>query len=220
MVLATNGVVAKKTRRLREIAAEAGLTEARKWNLSDVLRKAKPYVIRTSDGWELTSDGRDHVHRLVPASKVSGASPNSASELRTLLPRINSQETRIFVEEAIVCLEHGACRAAVVLSWIGAVAVLYDYVLSQHLTTFNQEALRRNTKWRGAKTTDDLARMKETDFLDVLESLSIIGKSSKKALQHALDLRNGCGHPNSFVIGDSVVRAHIETLILNVFTKF
>jgi len=52
-------------------------------------------------------------------------------------------------------------------------------------------------KWKAAKTVDDLATMKEAEFLSVLEALSIIGKSVKQELDRCLRLRNGCGHPNS-----------------------
>jgi hypothetical protein len=62
--------------------------------------------------------------------------------------------------------------------------------------------------------------MKEHDFLDVLESISVLGKNVKQELQKCLQLRNGCGHPNTLQIADHKVSAHVEDLILNVFAKF
>jgi hypothetical protein len=103
-----------------------------------------------------------------------------------------------------------------VLSWVGAVSLLHKYVVDNELSNFNTEATRSDQKWRPEKNTDDLARMKESDFLDVITALSIIGKSVKKELGNCLDLRNGCWHPNSLKIGDTRVAAHIEILILNV----
>jgi hypothetical protein len=100
------------------------------------------------------------------------------------------------------------------------VAVLYDHVVNTALAAFNAEASRRDAKWKDAKTTDDLARMKEHDFLNLLEAISMIGKNVKQELQNCLTLRNGCGHPNSLRIGDNRVAAHIEVLLLNVFMKF
>jgi hypothetical protein len=111
-------------------------------------------------------------------------------------------------------------RAAVVLSWAGAVALLYDYVVANHLAAFNIEANKRDAKWKSAKNSDDLALMKEFDFLQILQALSIIGKSVKTELERALKFRNGCGHPNSLQIGENKVAAHIEDLTLNVFAKF
>lgn len=62
--------------------------------------------------------------------------------------------------------------------------------------------------------------MDESDFLDRLEGLSIIGKNTKAQLKAALDLRNGCGHPNSLQVGVNKSAAHIETLLQNVFKRF
>jgi hypothetical protein len=103
---------------------------------------------------------------------------------------------------------------------VGAVAVLYDYVVANALSGFNAEAKRRDGRWRDAKNSDDLARMKEYDFLQVLESTSALGKSVKAELEGCLKLRNGCGHPSSLAIGEHRVNAHLETLVLNVFAKF
>jgi hypothetical protein len=62
--------------------------------------------------------------------------------------------------------------------------------------------------------------MQEFDFLNVIESLSIIGKNVKQELEVCLKLRNGCGHPNSLKIGENKVAAHLETIIQNVFVRF
>ena len=62
--------------------------------------------------------------------------------------------------------------------------------------------------------------MKESEFLVILEKISLTGKSVKKELEQCLDRRNGCGHPNSLKIADHVVASHIEILILNVFSKY
>jgi hypothetical protein len=59
--------------------------------------------------------------------------------------------------------------------------------------------------------------MKEHDFLQVLEVLSILGKNVKNELEGCLKLRNGCGHPNSLKLAESRCAAHIAVLVLNVF---
>jgi hypothetical protein len=62
--------------------------------------------------------------------------------------------------------------------------------------------------------------MKEYDFLQVLHAISVIGKNTKDELEGCLKLRNTCGHPNSHKIGEHRVTSHVETLVLNVFSKF
>jgi hypothetical protein len=109
------------------------------------------------------------------------------------------------------------CRGAVV---VGAVSLLYAHVVANELAAFNTEAKKRNAKWKTAKTRDDLTLMGEHDFLQILQAISVIGKNVKQELEHRLNLRNGCGHPNSLVVAESMVSAHLEALTLNVFAKF
>ena len=106
------------------------------------------------------------------------------------------------------------------MSWIGAVSVLYEHVHAKHLTRFNAEANRVDSKWRDASTTDDLSRMREADFLERITALSIIGKDVKKELKSCLDRRNSCGHPNSLQISANTAAHHVEVLLLNVFNRF
>ena len=150
----------------------------------------------------------------------SSPAASEAQSLRALLPKLKSEDTRVFLAEAIVCAEQSLFRAAVVLSWVGAMALLYENVVTKHLATFNTEATNRDPKWKPAKTTDDLGRMKEAVFLEVAQAISLIGKNVKQELDGCLKLRNSCGHPNSLKLGANKVAAHLETLALNVYAVF
>jgi hypothetical protein len=153
------------------------------------------------------------------AGTYTGAvAPRVASGLRHHMTTVTDPQTKEFLDEALRCFEAGLYRAAVVLSWVGAVALLQDHVVSTRLTDFNAEATRRDKRWKAAKTRDDLSRLKEADFLHVLESISVIGKSVKHELEVCLKLRNGCGHPNSLKIGEAKAASHLETLLQNVFS--
>jgi hypothetical protein len=61
--------------------------------------------------------------------------------------------------------------------------------------------------------------MKESDFLNRLVAIGVIGKNVKQSLKECLDRRNACGHPNSYKLGQNIAAAHIETLLLNVFSR-
>jgi hypothetical protein len=144
-----------------------------------------------------------------------------ANNLKPHLLRINDADTKAFVEEAIDCFEVGLYRSAIVMSWIGAISILYDYIVKNKLNEFNIEAANRNQRWKPAQTKDDLGLMKESDFLDILAALSIIGKNVKEQLKNnCLGLRNSCGHPNSFQVGRSMAESHLEMLLLNVYDVF
>jgi len=200
-------------------AGSAGFRIPKGWNVSSILERSGGLAIRTHDGWELADTGRQHLQEL-GISSISSAAVQVATDLRSLLSSIASGNTRNFMEEAIKCYELKLYRSAVVMSWLAAVDVLHDYVYKNCLSSFNTEAKRVYSKWKDAKSTDDLGTMNESDFLDRIVALSIIGKNVKKELKDCLDRRNGCGHPNSLRIGQNTVAHHLEVLLLNVFQKF
>jgi hypothetical protein len=204
---------------IKAIAVESGLRAISNWNVSALLSKSKTLVIRTPTGWELTVPGKNEVATLA-GPLLPSVSVLVVSALRKQLPSVSNSDTKNFVAEAIGCLEAKLFRAAIVTSWVGALSVLYDVVVASHLVAFNAEAGKRDPKWRPAKTADDLTRMKEFEFLQILPAISILGKNVKDELEVCLKLRNGCGHPNSLVVGEHKASAHVETLIQNVFAKF
>jgi hypothetical protein len=136
------------------------------------------------------------------------------------LKEIKNSEVRNYVEEAIRCYENELYKSAIVMSWLAAVAVLHRVVAKDHLAEFNAEAARVDPKWKAAKTEDDLGRMKESELLERLVGISLIGKNPKAQLKRALELRNSCGHPNNLKISSNTTAAHLELLLLNVFKVF
>ena len=222
VILSTSEGKAKSTAEIREIAVANGLRSAKTWKPSSILASGAggaSLAALLADGWQLTSAGASRVQAIFGSINIPPTA-KPAQDLRAHLQKIRQADTHAFLSEAVSCLEMGHLRAAVVLSWVGAVSQLYEHVVKTELGSFNAEALRRDPKWKLARTADDLARMKEHEFLNMLETLSILGKNVKTELQNALSLRNACGHPNSLKIGNSRVAAHIEVLLLNVFQKY
>ena len=204
---------------IRECAREAGFRIPGTWNPSNSLGRSKGLAVRTPKGWEITDAGKQHLRNL-GVTRISPAAVQLATDLRGELSNITDAEIQSFVEEAIKCYELQLYRSAIVMSWMGAVAVLHSHVHANHLKRFNAEAKRVDSRWRNASTTDDLARMGEADFLDRIAALSIIGKDVKRELKNCLDRRNSCGHPNSLKIRANTVAHHVEVLLLNVFKRF
>lgn len=202
-----------------KMAFDAGWRQVKRKNVSSILARSNGLAVRSGNGWELTSAGSQYVAKLA-GPLMSTPIPLVASALRAHLVKIADSDTQLFVEEAVVCFEARQYRAAVVLSWVGAISVLQNYVVNHRLADFNVEAHKRDTKWRTAKTADDLGLMKEDSFLDVLQAISVLGKNVKQELKKGLTLRNGCGHPNSLKLAEHKVSSHIEDLMLNVFAVF
>lgn len=218
LILAYSECSIKSVADIKVIAKSCGLRSIDKWNVSNVLARLKGDAVRLEKGWEITHSGLKKLSDEKLLAKQPFASANSS--LRTYLEKMPECTTKEFIKETISALEYDLTRSAVVLSWVGAISVLYEYTLMHKLAEFNAEALRRDSKWKDASTQDDLCKMKEFNFLEVLEGISVIGKNCKKQLQDCLALRNSCGHPNTLAIGENMVAAHVEALLLNVFMKF
>ncbi len=224
LIMAVDAKTPKMVKTIKTLGREAGSPEVQKWNVSDILKRSKGLALNLPGGWCLSSRGREHIQALGVLPKTKNVKiVNQAQQLRTEASKISDDDTKAFVSEAISAYEAGLYRSCVVLSWIGAISLLYDHVMSTDLATFNAEAKKRDAKWKVAKIKDDLGRMKESDFLDIIGSppISIIGKNLKEELKNnCLKLRNACGHPSSLQIGENKASAHIEILILNIFNNF
>lgn len=204
---------------IKNQAIAGGLRLKSSSNPSAALSKAKGFAFRGPKGWEITEAGKQHLRNL-GVSRLSPAAVQVAVDLRAELQNIADTDTRNFVEEAIRAYEAELYRSAIVMSWLAAVYVLHRFVVANHLAAFNAEAKRVDAKWKDAKTTDDIARISESDFLDRAVAISMIGKNVKKELKDCLDRRNGCGHPNSLKVGANTAAHHIEILLLNIFKVF
>jgi len=220
LCVAAAGGRAAPTATVKKIAIDAGVKGAKTINLAAHLHSADSKVFKTAEGWEFTEAGREYVAGLAARGLSESPAAAEAKSLREMLPKIKNDDARAFVTEAIVCTEQSLFRAAVVLSWVGAMALLHDRAVARHLPALNAEAIKRNPKWKEAKTADDLGNMKEAVFLEIAESISLIGKNVKQELDGCLKLRNGCGHPSSLKIGSNKVAAHLEILALNVYAIF
>jgi hypothetical protein len=211
----------KQIKDIKSVALEAGYREVTRLNVSLYLGRASGLAINTSGGWELTQSGAEYAAKELPAiGKNTTAVSAFAKSLEMHISTVSDIEGRRFLEEALECIQHKIWRPAVVFTWVGAVSVLHRYVLQNCLSKFNAEAYRRDQKWKAALDADGLGRLKEHEFLQILEAITVIGKNVKQELESCLKLRNSCGHPTSLRIGEAKVAAHVETLIQNVFARF
>jgi hypothetical protein len=144
---------------IMERAREAGCSMS-KWNIGDILAKAKGTTIRLPNGYEVSEKGHARLEEL-GVSKLPAAAAKIAQDLRKHIANIKDDTTRAFVEEAIRCHEVALYRSAIVMSWVAAVAVLQQEVVAKHLAPLNAEAARIDKKWKPATTTDDIGKMRE-----------------------------------------------------------
>lgn len=207
-----------KVRDLKAIAVGMGFRRARSLNISDVLARATPYAVNLRDGWQITSLGRRYLAERGLLSANTGHRVDSPN-LRDSLMQVANDRIVGFLDEAIKCHENRLHRAAVIMSWIGAIALVQQHVVEGHLDEFNEVANRKNKGWKSAKTANELGQMRESEFLNRLSEISVIGNDVKKELIQCLNRRNSCSHPNDFVVGEQTSAHHLEVLINNVFAR-
>jgi hypothetical protein len=197
---------------------DAGARDVESWNVSQILRRTKGMAALVNDGWKLLQAGKQHIQSSVPAAHEANIS-KAALSLRDLTKRLPAGPLSEFVLETIRCVEQRTWRAAIVLSWLGAVWHLQEVIFAKHLVDFNAAATKRFAKAKPIKTMDGFAQFQEADFLQICEDIGFLGKSAKKLLGQRLDLRNAAGHPNTIQFDEEQVSAHVSFLITNAFAR-
>lgn len=204
---------------LKKRATSCGLRTAKNWNVSDTLRKSKGKAISVPGGWEITGAGREHL--VVLGLRAVSLKSVELENMREIASKIPVTHTKLFVEEAITCLESGARRASVVLSWCGAMSVLHHHVMDNYKKEFNRAGSARFAdKFVKINKVEQFWRIQESDQLQLFQDMGLIDKDVAKHLKESLNLRNSCAHPGQLSIGDKIVARHLEILTLNVFEKF
>lgn len=196
---------------------DGGIRGAAAWNVSQILARSRGTAAPSGTGWRLLSAGRDRVQALLPAQGTPRL--QIANGLRKIAEKIGAGVLHDFVMETVQCVEQKTWRAAIVLSWVGAVWHLQQLVFAAHLSAFNAAAAKRFPKSKPIQTMEDFSRFGEADFLQLCEDIGFLSKSAKKLLGQRLDLRNAAGHPNSIQLDEEQVIAHVSFLINNAYSR-
>ena len=207
-----------KANDIRAVARENGWREGA-MTVPGAFLKQTRHAIYLPNGWTVTEACKKMLVERGLFSP-SGVLTPVTQALEKYLLDVHDPDKARFVEEAIQCVRNKAYRSAIVLTWVGAVYLLYMHVLKGKLDEFNAEGNRRFKGWKDAQDVDDLAKKKESEFLGVLEGMRVVTPGEHKELKACLDRRNTAGHPNSHSFEEVVVGGHIQTLISAVYKKY
>jgi hypothetical protein len=210
-----------KANDIRAVARQNGWRDGAGSLPGDYLKQTKN-AIYVPNGWTVTQACKKSLadRRLMNAA---GVLTPVTEALERYLMDVHDPENARFVEEAVQCVKNKSYRSAIVLTWVGAVYLLYQHVLKHRLAEFNQEGHRRFQKkgWSDVGDVDGLATtVTESVFLNMLEHIGVVTKAEQKELQNCLDRRNTAGHPNSASFEEVTVGAHIHELISKVYRKY
>jgi len=208
-------------RDLRTLLGRARLPAA-KSNLAHALARAGEHVASSGgrpSTWYLTESGRTYVESLLPQRINSNPTGESAMKLKAILDVVADPETSDYLREALTCLDAGALRAAVVFTWVGSVHLLEARMLDCGGEAVHRALRVHDQKVRAIRSDQDFAYVRESHVLLAAEEMKIIDKSERQMLEHALDLRNKCGHPGKYSPGRTRVEAMIEDVGRIVFSQ-
>lgn len=142
--------------------------------------------------------------------------------LQGLINLVKNDNQKKFLEEAIKCFDIKAFRAAIIMTWLLTLDILYDYVLiSDNLEKFNSAVLVQG-KYKKNQFLDkeNFSVIKESDFIELLKTSKLITNDIRKLLDEKLWIRNSCAHPNSILIEDYKAINFIQDIVKNVINKY
>lgn len=208
---------------LRALIKRGRVPKADKLNLADTLAKSAPYVeIVGKQGnrfiLRLTSSGQEHVRSLQGLPSKDIEVENDVSSLSRLVTAISDPDVVDYLGEAIRCLQVNALRATVVFLWVGAVKKLREDAFGCGANNVTSAVAKFDPKAKPINKVDDLVLVKESILLLALQELGLVDKNQRTVLEDCLDLRNKCGHPGKYKIGEKKVSSFVEDLVGIVFT--
>lgn len=208
---------------LRALIKRARVPKADKLNLADSLAKSAPYVETVGKQgnrfiWRLTPSGQEHVRALLGLPSKDIEIENDVSSLSRLVSSLTDADVVDYLSEAILCLQVDALRATVVFLWAGAVKKLRDDAFGCGANNVTSAVAKFDPKARPITKVDDLVLVKESVLLLALQELGLVDKNQRTVLEDCLDLRNKCGHPGKYKVGEKKVSSFVEDLVGIVFT--
>ena len=184
-------------------------------NLNELCKWRSPFLLKNKNGFSFHRDEK----RILEEKHLEQKHLQEVSQtLRDLIKDINGNEQKNFIEEAIKCFECSSYRAAIILTWLLCMDILYEDVLSwSNLVIFNS-AIQSHGKYKKniIFKKDDFSDIKEVDFIELLRVAKLITNDMRKILDEKLWIRNSCAHPNGIKILDYKAIAFIQDLVSNI----
>lgn len=141
--------------------------------------------------------------------------------LDALTAKITNTYERVFFDEMMICVRHGAFRSAVVMAWNLAYTHVCDHVFANRLVDFNAQLPKSypRAEVTAIVNRDDFAELKESQVVQVCRSAGIITGDVDKILKEKLARRNSAAHPSSVTISQLRAEETIVDLVENVVLK-
>ena len=189
-------------------------------NIHAVLRamcERKPArMLRDSKGYRLSASTRSDLATIFPVRVTSVVATNL---LAKLLERVVDPAQRAFLNETLVCFNHQAYRAAIVMAWNLAFTHVIDRIFSGHLATFNTQLVKVLPKAPTITKRSDFDDLKDSKIIEIARGAGALSGTSAKILTEKLNKRNTSAHPSAVVIAAVSAEEVIFDLVENILLK-
>lgn len=144
--------------------------------------------------------------------------PRNESEFNTnyllkQIDKVNNDDEREYISEAINCLNAGSYRAGIIFMWNYTIRVIHNRLLQHSLHSLNQAIQKHFGNARQIQTIDDFSYIKESTVLKAALDLGEFDKNQKKVLEECLNVRNLCSHPGKYAPTPVKALSTIEDMI-------
>jgi hypothetical protein len=191
--------------------------------LAALVNRKPKQALKDNRGYYLVLAVRQRYDKAYLGSQSTVEVAKILKDLPASVPDVVERE---FLNEALICFEHKAFRAAVVMTWNLAYSHLLEFILTHHLAAFNAKyPFVLPGKWAKAKAKpisayDDFSvDLQESEVLEIAKSANAISTDVFKVLHSKLGRRNSAAHPSSVVIGQLQMDEFIHDLVTNVVLK-
>jgi hypothetical protein len=179
-------------------------------------------VLKNAQGYRLSGAARDEMNA---AYMPAGNKVEMSSLLKSLPSLVPSLTERTYLNEALICYENGAFRAAIVMAWNLAYHHLCDHILRNRLAEFNARWVIKfpGMHKNGTKTIkvmdDFMDELKESQVIEIAKDAGIITKNVFNIMEEKLKKRNSAAHASGVEINQLQSDAFIDDVVRNVVLK-
>ena len=183
---------------------------------------SQKYMLKNAQGYRLAGATRDEMNA---AYAPAGNKIQMSSLLKSLPKLIPNLAERTYLNEALICYENGAFRAAIVMTWNLAYHHLCDHILKNRLDDFNARwvikfAGMHKNGTKTIKVIDDfMDELKESEVIAIAKDAGIISKNVFNIMEEKLKKRNSAAHASGVVINELQADAFIDDVVNNVVLK-
>lgn len=187
--------------------------------LSDMANRKPAVLLRKRTGYILEARIRADYDAKYGKRGATIAVDRALAELPGKIPDMAEKH---FLQEALICFNNGACRAAIVMMWNLTYFHLCHYILKHKLAEFNAAypgrfaGLYKRAKVPTIARYEDLSvDLEESEVIAVAKAAGVVTHDQWKILDAKLGRRNSAAHPSTVVF----LPIHTEEYILDLATN-